>query len=293
MGSEESGTGVHDSVVQGDIHLGDKVVNNTSIVSGRRKCGVCGASGNHTFFICSTKYCENEYCEYCDHKFSKKCKICFDFENEIESKNKLLQKTIKDADQYIEITSRKLKAEKDDFVGKLSAEKDELVGKLSAEKDELFDYTSLISKQRTSYIHFSNNIQLIALLTLLSFSDFILNTPHAFELVAYSFAILVLYNFTSNFSRDNEKSLIYLLDIVVVLLVLLISLGLSHYFSGGFAIILFCIALGFFTHRLIRMLDLVSKKSYLEIKDRIYIDFSAVSYLVCLLYYLIFHFITS
>ena len=282
MGSEKSGTGVHDSVVQGDIHLGDKVVNNTSIVSGRRKCGVCGASGNHTFFKCSTKYCENEYCEYCDHKFSKKCKICFDFENEIESKNKLLQKTIKDADQYIESTSRKLKAEKDDFVGKLSAE-----------KDELFDYTSLISKQRTSYIHFSNNIQLIALLTLLSFSDFILNTPHAFELVAYSFAILVLYNFTSNFSRDNEKSLIYLLDIVVVLLVLLISLGLSHYFSGGFAIILFCIALGFFTHRLIRMLDLVSKKSYLEIKDRIYIDFSAVSYLVCLLYYLIFHFITS
>jgi len=282
IGSEKSGTGVHDSVVQGDVHLGDKVVNNTSIVSGRRKCEVCGASGNHTFFKCSTKYCENEYCEYCDHKFSRKCKICFDFENEIESKNKLLQKTIKEADQYIESTSRKLKAEKDDFVGMLSAE-----------KDELFDYTSLISKQRTSYIHFSNNIQLIALLALLSFFDFILNTPHAFELVAYSFAILVLYNFTSNFYRGNEKSLIYLLDIVVVLLVLLISLGISHYFSGGFAIILFNIALGFFTHRLIRMLDLVSKKSYLELKDRIYIDFSAVSFLVCLLYFVIVHFVTS
>lgn len=260
VGTEKSVTGVYDSVVQGDVHLGDKVVNNTRIVSGRRKCVVCGTSGNHTFFKCPTKYCENEYCEYCEHKFSKKCKICFDFENEIESKNQLLEKTSRE---------------------------------LSAEKDILFDYTSLISKQRTAYTHFSNNIQLIALLTLLSFSDFILNTPHAFELVAYSFAFLVLYYFISNFSRDNEKSLIYLLDIVVVLLALLISLGLSHYFSGGFAIILFCIALGFFTYRLIRMVDLVSKKSYLEVKDRIYIDFSAVSFLVCLLYYLIVHFVTS
>lgn len=274
--SKTSELGVQDSVVQGDVHLGDKVINNTSVEYGRRQCSFCEASGNHTFFKCNTTKCENEYCEYCDQKSSKKCKICFDFENTIESKELLLQKTIDAANEYVESTSDKLKAEKE-----------EIVDKLSAEKDEIFDYSSLISEQRTSYIHFSNNVQLIGLIVLLSFSDFILNISHAFEVVSYSFISLVIYNYTSSFLRENEISFVYLIDIVVVILVLLISLGLSHYFSGYIAILFFVAGLVFFLQRLIYMLNLINQKSYFSDREGIDIDFSAVSYTICLIYYLL------
>jgi|TARA_B110000881_G_scaffold203065_1_gene203486 hypothetical protein len=263
--------GVQDSVVQGDVHLGDKVINNTSIEYGRRQCAFCETSGNHTFFKCNTTKCENEYCEYCEHKSSKKCKICFDFENTIESKEMLLQKTIDAANEYVESTSNKLKAE----------------------KDEIFDYSSLISKQRTSYIHFSNNVQLIGLIVLLSFSDFILNISHAFEVVSYSFISLVIYNYTSSLLRENQISIVYLVDIVVVILVLVISLVLSHYFSGYIAILFFVAILVFFLQRLIYMLNLINRKSYFSDRQGIDVDFSAVSCIICLVYYVVVHFAFS
>ena len=291
--SGKSELGVQDSVVQGDVHLGDKVINNTSIEYGRRQCAFCEASGSQTFFKCNTTKCENVYCEYCEHKLSKKCKICFDFENTIESNELLLQKTIESKELLLQktIESKELLLQKTIDSANEYVESTSKI--LKAEKEEIFDYSNLISKQRTSYIHFSNNVQLIGLIVLLSFSDFILNISHAFEVVSYSFISLVIYNYTSSLLRENQISFVYLIDIVVVILVLVISLVLSHYFSGYIAILFFVAILLFFLQRLIYMLDLINRKSYLSDRQGIDIDFSAVSCLICLVYYVVVHFVFS
>jgi len=237
---------IKDSVIQGNVQFGDSIAHQTNIVSSRVICAYCESSGVQTFFRCSTLNCSNDYCEHCEHKSSEKCGICYSFENKIH----------------------------------------ELISEEKEAYDGLFMRELKQTEQRAMFTHFSNNIQLITFLILLSFSDFILNRPHGFEVIGYSFFGLVSYNFISEFLRDEEINLIYIVDIIIVIAVCLMSIYFSHLITGTLAGFTFGIISSVFIIRCGQMFLLIFDNTR-NIEFRSSIDISAISYLICIVFYFV------
>jgi|TARA_B110000211_G_scaffold221236_1_gene268629 hypothetical protein len=282
--SGKSNIGIQDSVIQGDLLLGDNITHNTKIEHGRRICINCGSSGGHTFFKCSTPKCENEYCEHCDHKISKKCTICYDLvliKKEFQLKINDLAKSAETEREKLLQMGNELAKSTETEREKLLQMGDELQENSNKEREIMFQYEDLIYKQRTTVIHFSNNIQLSTFIVLLTFSDFILNLPHGFEVISYSFFGLVGYNLISEYLRNRDFDAIYLIDIVIAIAVFLISMYLSYLFSGFFAGFIFIIITAFFGYRFFSMIYFISNNSY-DSKNSLTLDISATSYFVCL-----------
>ena len=305
--SGKSNIGIQDSVIQGDILLGGNITHNTKIEHGRRICINCGSSGGHTFFKCSTPKCENEYCEHCDHKISKKCTICYDLvlikkefqlkvnelaksaeterEKLLQMGNELAKSTETEREKLLQMGNELAKSTETERE-KLLQMGNELQENSKIEREKMFQYEDIIYKQRTTVIHFSNNIQLSTFIVLLTFSDFILNLPHGFEVISYSFFGLVGYNLISEYLRNRDVNAIYLIDIVIAIAVFLLSMYLSYLFSGFFAGFIFIIIAAFFGYRFFSMIYFIGNNSY-DSKNSLTLDISATSYFVCLAIFLI------
>ena len=267
---------INDSVTAGDLVTGIKTekvnlqnIMNAEFKSDRKTCPYCEASGNHTFFACSTPKCSNRYCQYCPPNENDLCGTCQEFTQDVES--------------WIEY-SDSLRSEKDS----LEEEKLSEIQKLSNSSIEM-SMTNL--EDRARFCHLSTNLQLVSFLTLILFSKIILNLAHGIEVITYSFFVMTIYNLIRRFFRDFPLSKTYILDIFGTMAILLISIILSNLISGTQAIIVAVLISGFFVVRMFNIgLILQSRTSgFSEFKTRL--DYSAIGFTIsCILCVLILYF---
>ena len=229
---------------------------NAEFKSDRKTCPYCEASGNHTFFACSTLKCSNRYCEYCPPNSDNLCGTCQEF-------TELVNSWAMHSDSILE--------EKDS----LQKEKDSEIENLSSFSTEM-SISNL--KDRAKFCHLSTNLQLVSFLTLILFSKIILNLAHGIEIISYSFIGMITYNLIRRFYERFPLSQTYIFDLVFTMAILLISVILSNLISGIVAILLVVIAIGMFSFRMFN-LGLILQGDFNHISEyNPIMDYSAIGF---------------
>ena len=275
-----SDVNLNDSVVTGDVITGIKTekvnlqnIMNAEFKSDRKTCPYCEASGNHTFFACSTSKCSNRYCEYCPPNADNLCGTCQEFTELVNSWAIHLASVQRKSDSILE---EKVSLQK---------EKDREIENLSSSSTEM-SIANL--KDRAKFCHLSTNLQLVSFLTLILFSKIILNLAHGIEIISYSFIGMITYNLIRRFYESFPLSQTYIFDIVFTMAILLISVIISNLISGFGAILLVVIAVGMFSFRIFN-LGLILQGNFNRISEfNPIIDYSAIGFsfssILCVLF---------
>ena len=267
---------LNDSVAMGDLVTGIKTENvnlqqihKAEFHSDRKNCPYCEASGNHTFFACSTLKCSNRYCEYCPQNNDQLCGTCQEFTHAINLWEEHSDSIIKENEL-------------------LEKQKDSEIKNMYSTSSEM---SKINLEDRAKFCHLSTNLQLGAFLILMLFSDIVLNIPHGIEIITYSFFGMVAYNLIRRFYEGFSISKTYILDIALTMAILLISVTFSNLISGIPVIIFISLVAGIFSFRMFN-LGLILQGRHNPISEYLpRIDYSAVGFCLCSVFcVLIFYF---